>query len=303
MAQYEADKIIQLLRFCSWKARTEMSHTGLMELAAKLDGDSSDLIPNEKYFVDLLSNANTALKKDQPVMKRESYIQLLIDFTGYDRWDDWKNALSATSEYIHLEKLDLTSFSELKIGVWYSELLEKKLRPLLSHIKKTKDYGIPLEQIVCKEEAPANYTAQLLARLEDCAFIVWAIPVGWKDQPNQMKNPTWNELMDTGRVIPVWIDPEDPWQKATPFIPAAGNQSAVIGKPNGLLNSLLYLDEKLQEQLNPSRIAKDEPVAKSLNGHNFHDQSNGFFNHGNVNQTVQHIGGDQHQHYNTDKGI
>ena len=102
MAQYEADKIIQLLQFCSWKAHTEMSHTGLHELNAKLGSlpDSNEQTPNEKYLVDLLSDARTAVKRDNIITKRKSYIDLLLDFGGFKGWKDWTTILYAACEYV-----------------------------------------------------------------------------------------------------------------------------------------------------------------------------------------------------------
>jgi hypothetical protein len=299
MAQYEADKIIQLLRFCSWKGKTDLKHTGLMELTAKLGAlpDSDQQTPNEKYLVDLYSDANTALKKDNFVLKRESYIRLLLQYAGFATWDDWKNALPVSREYLDFSKVDLATLSELKVGVVYSDAFQKELLPLLTNIRGHKDYAFQLEEQAYKEDVPSSYAPQIIQQLEKYAVILWVIPVGWKDQPNQMKQPTWQELMDGQRIIPVWIHPDDPWQTIRPNIPAL--KQTIVHGIQGVLISLLGVQELLNGILNTGAIAKKEAVKPFL-GHQFNDHSSGFFNHGNVSQTIQHIGS---QHYTTDKNI
>lgn len=297
MAQYEADKIIQLLRFCSWKGKTDLKHGGLMELTAKLGAlpDNDQQTPNEKYLVDLYSDANTALKKDNFVLKRESYIRLLLQFAGFATWDDWKNAVHVSREYVDLSEADLTTLGELKVGIVYSNALQKELLPLLTHIRRHKDYAFQLEEHAYIEEAPSSYAPHLLQQLGMYAVVLWAIPVGWKDQPNQMKEPTWQQLMDTHRIVPVWIDSDDPWQTVQPNIPAL--KQPIVHGIQGVLTGLLFVQELLNTMLNAGNAAQPETVKPFL-GHQFNDHSNGFFNHGNVSQIIQHIGS---QHYTTDK--
>lgn len=292
MALYEADKIIQLLQFCSWKARTEMSHTGLMELTSRLGTlpDGNEQAPNEKYLVDLLSDARTARKRDNVITKRKTYIDLLLAFGEFENWNHWKDTYFGASEYVSTEAIDFSALPDLKIGVWITDVLAKPLNLVLQNVKQTSPSQI--EILSCPEASPSAYAEQLLKRLEEYAFIVWAIPVGWKDQPNQMTDPSWKQVMETKRIIPVWTDPDDAWQINPPLIPAL-KRAEVIWNIPGLLACILFLQEKMgdSEQAGIEDISGNtSPRAPGIQ--NINNNSSGVFFQGNAgtfNNTVQNI--------------
>lgn len=291
MAQYDADKIIQLLRFCSWKARTEMSHTGLMELAAKLGSlpDGNEQVPNEKYLVDLLSDARIAIKRDNIITKRKSYIDLLLGFGEFESWNHWKDTYFGASEYISSEPIDFFALPNQKIGVWFTDLLSKQLNPVLQNVKQTSSY--PLDLLTGQEAAPSTYAEQILKHLEEYAFLIWAIPVGWKDQPNQMTDPSWKQIMETGRIIPVWVDPDNSWQIKPPFIPAL-KRAEVIANIPGLLASVLFLQEKMNDSEQSESVANNPDTPTKTPGiYNVNNNSKGVFFQGNgtFNHSVQNI--------------
>ena len=122
--QCEADKVIQLLQFCSWKAQTELANNGLMDLNAKL---SDENIPNEKYLVDLYSDAKIAIKKDNILSKRKSHIDLILRFAGFDSWSTWKEHLFSAVEYVPLDTLSSFTPQKLKLVFWIPQLLEKSV--------------------------------------------------------------------------------------------------------------------------------------------------------------------------------
>lgn len=295
MALYEADKIIQLLRLCSWKAGTEMAHTGLMDLTAKLGKipDGNEQVPNEKYLVDLLDDAKKALKDDNTVTKRKPYIDLLLQYGGFNGWREWKDAYQAPAEYLYKDLQELSELAEIKIAIWHTDLFTKQINPILDKIKPTFKY--PVYQLTCQEEAPANYAASLLSQLKEYAFIVWLIPVGWKDQPKQMTEPTWKELMETGRIIPVWMNPDDIKKLDTPFIPEL-TKLPVISNIRDLYAALLYLEEKINHFLEADQPdSKEKAIPQTRSGIVISGNNHGFItNQGNINQTVQHISGDAH---------
>jgi len=290
MAQYDADKIIQLLRLCSWKGQTEMSHTGLMDLTSKLGAlpDNDEQVPNEKYLVDLLDDAQKAQKHDKIVIKRKSYIDLLLKYGDFNSWKEWKDTFYASAEYIQKELKELPDLGEIKVAIWNTGILTKQFNPLLEIVKTSFKY--PVNQLTCPEEAPANYASSLLSQLKEYAFIVWLIPVGWKDQPKQMSEPTWKELMETGRIIPLWVNPDDCRTTNKPFIPEL-DKTPVLSNIRDLYASLLYLEEKINLFLQPEPEINEEVSVPNRSGIQFNDNSFGNFNKGNVHQTIQHISG------------
>ena len=263
MAQYEADKIIQLLRLCSWKSGTEMAHTGLMDLTSKLGAlaDKKELAPNEKYLVDLLDDARKAQKYDNVVIKRKPFIDLLLSYGGFTNWREWKDTFYATAEYANKELSEYPNLNESKVAIWYTDLLSKQLNPYLERVISSFKY--PVVPLTCPEEVPSSYAASLLSQLKEYTFVIWLIPVGWKDQPKQMTEPSWKELMDTGRIIPVWIDPEECTKTFKPFIPEL-TKTPVISNLRDLFASLLYLEEKINHFLEPeSRIHNPETSSRT----------------------------------------
>lgn len=291
MSQYEADKIIQLLQFCSWKARTEMSHTGLMELTARLGNlpDGNEQAPNEKYLVDLLSDARTARKRDNFVTKRKSYIDLLLKYGEFESWNHWKDTFFGASEYVSTEAIDFSALPDLKIGVWMTDILTKPVNSILQTVKQSS--ACPVDILSCEEASPATYADQILKRLEEYTFIVWMIPVGWKDQPNQMTDPSWKQVMETKRIIPVWVNPDDSWQIKQPFIPALKKAEIISGIP-GLLASLLFLQEKMGDSEGADETNSPDNSPKTPGIHNTNSGTNsGIFFQGNgtFNHNIQNI--------------
>lgn len=288
MAQYEANKIIQLLQFCSWKARTEISNTGLMELASKLGSipDGNERTPNEKYLVDLLSDSRMALKKDNLVSRRKSYIDLLLKFGGFDGWQQWNIALFAASMYVVGSKQSIESTEEeFKTAIFAPESLGKYLVPAISFVKKS---AYPLILNFCKSESPVENVEQLNALLDEYSFILWALPVSWKDQPGQLKE--WKKLTQSGKVVPIWIDTNEMWNTAPPFIPTL-KQSEILGGIPGLLTALLFIRETFLGSTEESNT-EHSGLAKTYTDISFHDSSSGFINHGNIqsqNNTIQTI--------------
>jgi hypothetical protein len=271
-----------------------MAHNGLIDLTARLGAipDGNEQIPNEKYLVDLLDDAKKALKEDNTVTKRKPYIDLLLQYGGFNGWREWKDSLYAAAEYVHKDLSELSALKEIKIAVWHTDLFTKQINPLLDKIKPTFKY--PVYQLTCREEAPANYAASLLSQLKEYAFIIWLIPVGWKDQPKQMTEPTWKELMETGRIIPVWMNPDDFQTTNKPFIPEL-DKTPVISNVRDLLASLLYLEEKINLFMQPESEINDKESLPGRSGIHFGNHSFGNFNQGTLTQTVQHInGGENH---------
>ncbi|WP_430406297.1 hypothetical protein [Fluviicola sp.] len=286
--QYEADKIIQLLQFCSWKAHTSMSHSGLIELASKLGElpGEKEKYPNEKYLVDLLSDAKSAIKQDNIIRKRKSYIDLLLNYSGYNSWKDWKSKFYISNEYIHSKDFESTPIHQMKIAIWVPESLGKQLRALLIQLQKTS--SLSLEHFFYRDEIEENDIKQELIQFNEYHFIIWVTSTSWTER---MKSSTLQELSKSKGVIPVWIDPIDVWETDPPFINYL-KQKEIIGGIPGIICSLLQIDElfKTDPNLNHSDAENSNPVTPSTQ--HFHDNSSGFINQGNIsnqNNTVQTI--------------
>lgn len=287
--KYEADKIIQLLQFCSWLGRTEMNHTGLHELSGRLNPKASKNGPNEKYLVDLLSDARTALKKDNFVFKRNSYIELLLNHVGFKDWDDWIEVLNSSNGYISKQHLESTVIADLKIVVFIPEDLAKKLTPVLSHVKRSS--AIQFNIAISKEETIQEQVEHLQTKLKDCSFIIWVLPLLWKDQPNQLASPSWAELMQLGRIVPVWIDPNKIDETAPPFISGL-DQSKIVGGVPGILTSLLFLEEQLT--VDPLSPETESTMKKSSGNIQNINNGPGVFLQGNIYSENTSLG-DIHQ--------
>ncbi len=273
--KYEADKIIKLLQFCSWLSRTEMNHTGLHELSSKLNPNASKDGPNEKYLVDLLSDAKSALKKDNYVSKRNMYIDLLLKHGGLKDWDHWLQTLGSSREYISKKYLDSLVVSDLKLVVFVPESLEMKLIPILSFAKRTS--SIQFEIIISKENTLEEQIEHIQTKLKDCSFIIWTLPITCKSQVNEIKSPSWSELIQLGRVVPVWIDLNKIDDTTSPFI-SGMNQSKIIGGVPGILSTLLFLEEQL---IIATNSYENEVVTQSGRIQNINSGS-GVFLQGNI---------------------
>ncbi len=301
MAQYQAHKIIQLLQFCSWKARTEMSHTGLQELSAKLgalpsksalERPGKEYAPNEKYLVDLLSDARVALKSDGLVTKRESYIDLLAAYGGFNDWGDWEQKLASVGEYLPGEDTDLSRFRQLEVLIALPSELEKQVLPVFQFVKRAS--GVPINLAVCREEDPEEYAKWLAALTKENPFVIGVFPVSLKELPATIQTGTWQEFLECGTIIPVWLDPSDTWQTAPPFIPALKQQLVIGGLPGMLISILL-----IQTYISESTFHQPQEVEKrvDLQGNwkrieNVNNNSSGFFYQGqgenNIIQSITH---------------
>lgn len=287
--QYEADKIIQLLQFCSWKAHTTMNYSGLTELTLKLGKlpGSEEKYPNEKYLVDLMSEAKSAVKHDNIISKRKSYVDLLLNYAGYGSWKDWKNNIYTSKEYVQNRSSALSPLNQLKIAVWIPESLGRHLRSLLNQIQKFSSYS--LDQIVYNDELPIALPKELTI-FEAYDIIIWAIPTSWLDKAKQMTAPNWQEFVKSTNLIPVWIDAANTWETDPPFIDFIKQQETIGGIP-GLLCSLLLISELCQNLQKTNESEVNTPRLPS-NIQHFHDNSSGFITQGNIqnqNNTIQTI--------------
>ncbi|WP_343606166.1 hypothetical protein [Fluviicola sp.] len=258
MAEYEADKVIALLQFCSWKHRAEMNHTGLQKLRGKLVNflEEADEVggikkkeerfkpPNDKYLIDLLSDSNVAVKKDNLIYKSKSHMNFLLEFGGFDSWETWEAFFYNANEFISSEGLNLSSFSALEIGICFPSQLEKKLLPVLSFTRKNSIY--PLHLLPLSNEEIADQLAYPLTLLKEYPFVVWAIPVQWSNKPEIFDNPQWKELIQSKRILPVWIDESDEWELQVSSVPWLMNHQT-IGGLRGVLCGLLYIHETIKQ--------------------------------------------------------
>jgi len=239
MAQYEADKIVQLLRLCSWMARTEMKHSGLHALHEKLDFSESETAPNEKYFFDLYMDAKDKAKKDNRLVKNEQYIDALLHYVGFRKWDDWKIALSSAANYLSPEnaKQFLTSSNQPIIVL--SDVIEKKVTSLLSFAKRHDAYTF--EERVLKTATANEQAERILELAEEQEVVIWALPLTWKDYPTCRKEPSWKKIIESKRIVPVWVDTNS--EKELMLNVSGVRIEHIICGVQGILMALLYLEE------------------------------------------------------------
>lgn len=288
MAQYEADKLVRLLQFCCWKARCGMDQKGFQVLAQKIDNlaERGQSTPNERYFSDLLGELNSAVKKDNLIGKRQEFINMVLKFAGVSDWKDWETMLYSADEYVHADELDLSAFSEMQIAICLPEMLEKHVYPDLTFAKRTVAY--PVQLLSCKEEEISGQLQFVSARLDEFPIVIWAIPVLWKEQLPLLEDPSWKDLIQRKRVVPVWIDEANSWDTQAPFIPWLKHHQTIGGMP-GLLTALLYVQEAIKQYHKPP---SDENLSSRFpaNVQHFHNHSNGFMAPGNNNNhTLQNI--------------
>lgn len=292
MSQYEADKVIALLQFCCWSSRVEMNHSGLLNLRAKLVSRCEEINafekadkgskakeakpPNEKYLVDLLSEANMASKKDNKLSKSKFHMELLLACGGFDSWETWEIYLFNANEFISSGNLDLSGFSAIDIGVSFPSMLEKELLPNLSFVRKTSVYPIHLSS--SNEESISEHLAHTMNLLKEYPFVIWAIPVLWNNQLEILDNPLWKEMIQSRRVLPVWIDESSVWEIQTSKIPWLKNHQT-IGGLRGLLCGLLYIYEaikKVHDGGTPD-LQKEQEKASNARTQNFQGSRGTFF--------------------------
>ncbi len=296
MAEYEANKIIQLLQFCSWKTKTDLTNKGLSELCAKLGNlpDGNELIPNERYLIDLMSDATIALKDDNIITRRKSYIDLLLYFAGFDLWKDWEAALFAAHEYISIQEQKFPEGLHKKLCICIPKSIEKQLYSVLTGIRKLSDY--PLELITCEEKILPRHLEFVLTQLQDFQFVIWTIPLSWKNELEQNES-SWDEIMNVDRLIPIWIDEQSVWDTQTPFIPWLKNQRIISGLP-GILTTLLYIQEITEKSIPKKEQSAKEAFQSAISQQqNFHN-SRGVFLQGNIQNQTNTIMGDINQTIN-----
>ncbi|WP_341902384.1 hypothetical protein [Fluviicola taffensis] len=260
MSQYEADKVIALLQFCCWSSRVEMNHPGLLSLRAKLVARCEEINafekadkgpkakelkpPNEKYLVDLLSEANKASKNDNKLSKSKLHIELLLGCGGFDSWKTWEDYFFNANEFISSGNLDLSGFSAIEIGISFPSILEKDLLPHLAFARKTSVY--PIHLCSSNEESISEHLTHTMNLLKEYPFVIWAIPVLWNNQLEILDNPLWKEMLQSRRVLPVWIDESNVWEIQTSKIPWLKNHQT-IGGLRGLFCGLLYIYEAIKK--------------------------------------------------------
>lgn len=303
MAQFEADKMVHLLQFCCWKARCTMDHSGFQDLAHKIDNISepTQLTPNDRYFIDLLSDSTNAMKKDNLIGRRQAYIDLLLRFAGFDTWKDWEHSLYNASEYVDAETLDLTAFQAMELVVCFPATLEKQLLPSLSFTQRSAGY--PLQALPCNEDQITGNMQFVVAKLETFPFVIWAIPVSWKDQLPVLKDPSWDQLIESRRIVPVWMEDQDLWDNKHTFIPWLKHHQT-IGGLSGILTVLLYLQEVVKKYNRPD-TAKEKTAQWAGKTQNLQHNKGTFFL-GDVQIKGEHLAmGDIHQtihnHKNNEK--
>ncbi|WP_430406289.1 hypothetical protein [Fluviicola sp.] len=260
MSQYEADKVIALLQFCCWSSHVEMNHPGLLSLRAKLVARCEEINafekadkgpkakelkpPNEKYLVDLLSEANKASKNDNKLSKSKLHIELLLGCGGFDSWKTWEDYFFNANEFISSGNLDLSGFSAIEIGISFPSILEKDLLPHLAFARKTSVY--PIHLCSSNEESISEHLTHTMNLLKEYPFVIWAIPVLWNNQLEILDNPLWKEMLQSRRVLPVWIDESNVWEIQTSKIPWLKNHQT-IGGLRGLFCGLLYIYEAIKK--------------------------------------------------------
>ncbi len=293
MAQYEADKLMRLLQFCCWKVRCDMDSKGFQSLSEKIDSisEGSKSTPNERYFIDLHSELNSAIKKDNLIGKKPEFIDLMLAFAEFNSWKEWETALYSASEFVDGNELDLTPFSEMEIAICMPILLEKQLFPDLTFVRRSAAY--PLQLLSCNEEAIATQLQFVIQRLNEFPFILWAIPVSWKEQLPLLKDPSWEEIIQSKRVVPIWINESNVWGTQPAFIPWLKHQQT-IGGLSGLLTTLLYVQEVVKKYHHPE-ATKDSSKPSASRIQNFQN-SRGTFLLGDIQITSENTAmGDIHQ--------
>lgn len=269
MAQhYEPDKIIQLVQLCSWRERTEMSQNGQMELANKLAPGQKI---NDRYIVDLMSDARKAIKEGTTIKKNESHINLLLNHVGFNHWDDWKAALRTPGNFLSPENEHFDNAEKQPFTIIVPQQLEKQLIQTLTVVQKT----VPIETRSANETSLVELAKHAVGLLENTALIICALPLSWKDQAGKIRQPSWGEFSGTKRILPVWVDEDDTWNPTAPFI--SPKEQSTAGLP-GILTGLLFLENYVKQDTAGSQNQTTQ-TAKST-GPQFHNSPVGFFMQG-----------------------
>jgi hypothetical protein len=265
---YEPDKIIQLVQLCCWRERTEMSQSGQMALANKLVSGEKF---NDRYIVDLMTDARKGVKEGTTIKKNESHINLLLNHIGFINWDDWKAALRIPGNFLSPENEHFDNTEEKLYTIVVPQQLEKQLIPTLTFVQKT----VPIEIRSTGETSLLDLAKHAVGLLESVGLIICALPLSWKDQSGKIRQPAWGEFSGTKRILPVWIDEDDTWNTAAPFI--SPKEQSIAGLP-GILTGLLFLENYVKQE---TAVAQNQTTqtAKS-NGPQFHNSPVGFYMQG-----------------------
>ena len=283
MAQhYEPDKIIQLVQLCSWRERLEMSQSGQMELANKLAPEQKF---NDRYIVDLMSDARKGVKQDTTIKKIESNINLLLNHVGFHNWDDWKAALRMPGDFLSPEEEHFNNPEEKLLTIIVPKQLEKQLIPTLAFVQKTS----PIKTLSTNETSLKDLAKHAIGLLEKSSLIICALPLSWKDQAIDIRQPSWGEFSGTKRILPVWVDTDNAWDPVAPFLPSVQQSQTSAGLP-GILTGLLFLENYIKQDA--AGVQNQTNQHTRSNGPQFHHSTVGFYMQGG---TVHNLvtGGEQ----------
>lgn len=267
---YEPDKIIQLVQLCSWRERTEMSQSGQMELANKLAPEHK---LNDRYIVDLMSDARKGVREDTTIKKNESHINLLLKHVGFNNWDDWKTALRAPGNFLSPEDEHFDKSEEKLLTIIVPKELEKQLIPTLTFVQKTS----PIKTLSTNETALKDLAKHTVGLLEKSSLIICALPLSWKDQAIDIRQPSWGEFSGTKRILPVWVDIDNSWDPVAPFLPSVQQPQTSAGLP-GILTGVLFLENYAKQDTAGSQSQTNQNARS--NGPQFNNSSVGFYMQG-----------------------
>ncbi|WP_343637082.1 hypothetical protein [Fluviicola sp.] len=271
MAQhYEPDKIIQLVQLCSWRERTEMSQNGQIDLANKLAPEQQF---NDRYIVDLMTDARKAVNEGSTIKKIESNINVLLNHAGFNNWDAWKTALRIPGNFLSPETEHFDNPEKQPFTIVVPQQLEKQLVPTLTVVQKTT----PIELYAANEASLVELAKHAIGLLENKALIICAIPLSWKDQAVKMRQPAWGDFSGTKRILPVWVDTDDVWNPATPFLPSVKQPQSTAGLP-GILTGLLFLENYLKQDASELQNQTNQPARSG--GPQFNHSPVGFYMEG-----------------------
>jgi hypothetical protein len=251
---YEPDKMIQLIQLCCWKERIETTQHALVNMAAKLSPNNE---LNDRYIVDLFSDARKAAKEGKTIKKNESQIAVLLKHVGFSHWDEWKDALRRPGNFLSPENDHFDLSDEKPVTVIIPRQLEKQLTQTLTFVKKT----LPIEQLSFREETLSELAKYAITLLERSAVVICALPLSWKDQAVKMRNPPWGEFSGTKRILPVWIDEDDTWNPVAPYLPLVKQEQSAAGVP-GLLMGLLFLEYYTKGQTDSAGSGNDKQSSR-----------------------------------------
>lgn len=266
MAQYEADKIIRLVQLCCWKLKCEINPGGYKTLLHAMDEKTKadQFIPNERYLVDLVSDANVAVKSGNVIARRAEYINLLTQIAGFTNWKQYTEKLYHVHEFLSSE-LDISSFKDAFTAVCFPSSVEKYVAPELTFVSKKA----PLSLIAYDSENFEESYQLVNEQLKAFPFAIWVIPYSWK---TNFSSKTWKELLLNKRILPVWLDLSHTWETQL-SVEALKKQETISGFPGVFsgIQSIVEIIAKIAQETPPENVH-----GKSKN-HHLHDNSGVFF--------------------------